>query len=161
MAGWIALLQVLLKLLAALLRRRSTPPAKAPAPSPKPTPSPSKPATKARIVSEIDELFRSQTSDRIVTASGVVVHLLPDDNDTSDGSAEHQQFLVEVDGCDVTVKIAHNLKFGRVPVRKEDTLRFKGEYEYSDRGGCIHWTHHDPKNWREGGWIEHRGKRYE
>jgi hypothetical protein len=37
----------------------------------------------------------------------------------------------------------------------------RGEYEWSDRGGTMHWTHHDPKRWREGGWIEHRGVHYE
>ncbi len=152
-AAWVALAQMLLKLIKALLGRRPAPdsPSRASPPA-----SGSSPAS-----AEIADLFRSRTSDRIITAAGVVVKILPEDTDTSDGTGQHQQFLVEVADCDVTIKIAHNTKFGRVPVREGDTVRFKGEYEYNDRGGCIHWTHHDPKNWREGGWIEHRGQRYE
>lgn len=151
-AGWMALIPLILRLLTALLGRRPAARSR-PAASSRPQPAPAG--------TSIADLFAARTSDRIVTAAGVVVHILPDDDDTSDGSGRHQQFLVAVDGCDVTVKIAHNLKFGRVPIRKQDRIRFKGEYEYNDRGGCIHWTHHDPKNWREGGWIEHRGIRYE
>ncbi|PZO45947.1 MAG: hypothetical protein DCF15_21035 [Phormidesmis priestleyi] len=37
----------------------------------------------------------------------------------------------------------------------------KGEYEWSDRGGLIHWTHHDPRNVHEAGWINHNNLRYE
>ena len=110
--------------------------------------------------SVIPELFRNQQSDTIVECSGEVVHILPDDNHDLDGSGRHQQFLVDV-GEDVTIKIAHNLKFGRAPVEKGDHVTFKGEYEYNDRGGCIHWTHHDPAGRHEDGWLEHNGTRYE
>ncbi|MEM1108621.1 MAG: DUF3465 domain-containing protein [Planctomycetota bacterium] len=112
----------------------------------------------SRKPSPIADLHRRKRSDVIITDTGTIVHVLPDDNEGS----RHQRFLVEVDHTDITIKIAHNIDLApRVPAREGDRLLFKGEYEYNDLGGAVHWTHHDPKKWREGGWIEHEGKRYE
>ncbi len=161
--NWRAILQLVLTIVLALLgksrqqRGRSRTTTRSPSTSPRVKSSP-------RIASRgqdggIAKLFAEGRSDAIVTSSGLVVKILRDDLHDDDGSGQHQQFLVEVPG-DVTIKIAHNLKFGRVPVNEGDTIRFKGEYEWNDRGGCVHWTHHDPKGWHEDGWIEHEGKRY-
>ncbi|MEO1235982.1 MAG: DUF3465 domain-containing protein [Planctomycetota bacterium] len=114
--------------------------------------------TTPKTASPVGELHRRRRSDVVVTDTGLVVKVLPDDNDGS----RHQRFLVEVDHTDVTIKIAHNIDLApRVPAREGDRLRFRGEYEYNDLGGALHWTHHDPKRWREGGWIELDGQRYE
>ncbi len=109
----------------------------------------------------IPDLFRNKVSDRIVQASGTVVKVLPDDEDTSDGSEQHQKFLVELaDKNRTTIKICHNLKFGRVPVREGEVVSFRGEYEYTDFGGSVHWTHKDPRGTHEDGWIEYDGEQY-
>ncbi|MEM8737616.1 MAG: DUF3465 domain-containing protein [Planctomycetota bacterium] len=108
--------------------------------------------------SPIAGLHRTRRSDAIVTDAGVIVKVLPDDNEGS----RHQRFLLDVDHTDITIKIAHNIDLApRVPARQGDRLTFKGEYEYNDLGGALHWTHHDPKQWREGGWIDHHGQRYQ
>lgn len=108
--------------------------------------------------SPVGRLHARRQSDQIITDTGIVVKCLPDDNEGS----RHQRLLVEVDRTDVTIKLAHNIDLApRVPCREGDRLTFKGEYEYNDLGGAVHWTHHDPKKWREGGWVEHDGKRYE
>lgn len=113
---------------------------------------------KPRHESPIAQLFKAKRSDQIITDSGVVVKVLSDDNVGS----RHQRLLVEVDHTNVTIKIAHNIDLApRVPAREGDHLTFKGEYEWNDLGGALHWTHHDPKQWRDGGWIELDGKRYE
>ena len=108
----------------------------------------------------IRKLYENRISDRIVTASGTVVHILPDDLDTSDGSGMHQLFLVEL-SSDITIKISNNIDFSRVPVKKGDTVRFRGEYEYNEKGGVVHWTHKDPGRRHADGWIEHNGKKYD
>jgi hypothetical protein len=109
----------------------------------------------------IAELFRRRQSDVIVQASGTIAKVLPDDNETADGSSRHQRFIVRLPG-EGTILLSHNIDLApRVPAADGDTITFKGEYEWTDRGGVVHWTHHDPRRQRPGGWVEHRGKRYE
>ena len=59
--------------------------------------------------------------------------------------------------------IAHNIDLApRVAsIRVGDTVSFYGEYEWNERGGVIHWTHHDPRGNQDGGRIEHQGRRYD
>ena len=125
---------------------RRPPPAKVERPGPAPS-------------TDIDDhasLIRARRSQRIVESTGVVTKTLPDDNNGS----RHQRFIVRVG--DETVLIAHNIDLAtRVPLKVGDDVRFKGEFEWNDRGGVIHWTHHDPDRRRPGGWIELRGKRYQ
>lgn len=107
---------------------------------------------------EIQRLFRAMRSGVHVEAEGVVVHILPDDTDGD----QHQLFLLDLRN-DLTLKIAHNIDIApRVPLEKGDTVRFRGDYEYNEKGGVVHWTH---RNTRGGshphGWLEHEGNRYE
>ncbi len=114
-------------------------------------------STHPRQEDGLEQLFRDRISDVMVTLTGPVDRILPDDNDGS----RHQRFIVRTPSGR-TVLIAHNIDLARrVPIEIGDTVTIRGEYEWSDRGGTMHWTHHDPKQWREGGWIEHRGIRYE
>ncbi len=105
-----------------------------------------------------DSAFSARRSDQIMTVEGMVVHILADDNEGS----RHQRFLLELPSG-LTLKISHNIDLApRIGgLRKNTRARVHGEYEWNDKGGVIHWTHHDPKGWREGGWIEYDGRRYE
>lgn len=90
-----------------------------------------------------------------VLLQGTVVRLLRDD---SQGS-RHQRFIIELPGR-LTLLVAHNIDLAeRVPLGKGDTVTVRGQYEPNDRGGVIHWTHHDPQG-GPGGWVEYRGRRY-
>lgn len=101
--------------------------------------------------------FAAKRSDVVLEDAGRVVKLLPDDNEGS----RHQRFIVQMEQS--TLLIAHNIDLApRVDALREgDFIRFKGEYEYNDKGGVVHWTHHDPKGWHEDGWLEHNGERYQ
>jgi hypothetical protein len=99
--------------------------------------------------------FRS--GERVET-SGVVERVLADDNDGS----RHQRFIVRL-ASGQTLLIAHNIDIApRVAgLDRGDTVSFAGIYEPNDKGGVVHWTHHDPSGRRTGGWIEHNAQRYQ
>ncbi|MEZ6234260.1 MAG: DUF3465 domain-containing protein [Phycisphaerales bacterium] len=107
------------------------------------------------------EMVASRVSGRMLTVTTTVFRVLDDDND----GARHQRFLILLDPDDRrsgTVKISHNIDLApRVPLEQGDTVTIRGQFEWNDLGGVIHWTHHDPGGRREGGWIEHAGRRYE
>ncbi len=105
----------------------------------------------------IIEAFAAKRSDVIVEADGVVTKILSDDNEGS----RYQRLIVRVADRH-TVLIGHNIDLApRVAdVRSGDAISFRGEYEYNERGGVIHWTHADPDGDRPGGWIRHDGKTY-
>ncbi len=92
----------------------------------------------------------------VITDVGVVIKKLTDDL----VGDQHQRFIINLN-CDQTLLIVHNIDLvDRVPLNVGDLVEFKGEYEYNDRGGLVHWTHRDPVKKHEPGWIKHNGKLY-
>ena len=107
---------------------------------------------------EIARAFDERRFGYQVQGSGTVERILSDDNDGS----RHQRFVLRL-ASGQTVMVAHNIDLApRVAsLREGDTVAFFGEYEWNERGGVIHWTHHDPQRRHVGGWLEHDGRRYE
>lgn len=109
-------------------------------------------------VSEIVSAYQSKRSDVQVRGSGTVKRTLKDDNDGS----RHQKFILELsDG--LSVLVAHNIDLApRISgLRSGDKIEFNGEYEWSEQGGVLHWTHHDPGGRHIDGWLKHNGKLYQ
>lgn len=103
--------------------------------------------------------FKDQLSNVIVeNVSGTVETLLTDDVEGS----RHQRFIVRIAGGH-TVLVVHNIDLApRVnSLKKGDRVLIKGEYEWNEKGGLIHWTHRDPNSRHEDGWIIHQNLRYE
>lgn len=116
------------------------------------------PAARINDDDRIAAAFRNRLSDIVVETSGVVTKLLPDDHRGS----RHQRFILRLPSGH-TVLVSHNIDLApRIDgLRAGDAVNLRGEYEWNRQGGVIHWTHHDPKGGRSGGWIRHRGRVYE
>ena len=106
---------------------------------------------------QIEQLFDSQISDVQVSGSGHVRRILADDNEGD----RHQRFILELDSG-LTVLVAHNIDLAERldGLAVGDRVGFNGEYVYSEQGGTIHWTHHDPHGSHEDGWLESSGHRF-
>lgn len=131
---------------------RSTPkPTKASKPSP--ASASGAPLAPTELASSDEELYaaiREQRSNQWVDGFARVVKLLPDDDD----GARHQRFLAELDDGSGLL-FAHNIDVApRAPVEKGDVIRFRGRYEWNDKGGVVHWTHHDERDPTRGGWLQ-------
>ena len=126
------------------------------APAPASAPSAGGRDDAARVL----DLFEAGVeSDEIVEVEGEVVHLLPDDTE----GEPHQRFLLELSN-DVTLKISHNTRIApRIDgLRRGDRVRLRGEYEWNDHGGVVHWTHRTlGRSAHEPVWIDFDGRRYE
>lgn len=106
----------------------------------------------------IQQAYQQRQSDIQVQGAGEVVAVLKDDNEGS----RHQKFILELSNGQ-TVLVAHNIDLApRIQnIQKGDRVEFFGEYEYSEKGGVIHWTHHDPARKHVGGWLKHQERTYQ
>ncbi len=90
--------------------------------------------------------------------NGIVIKILPDDNDGS----RHQRFILRLHSGQ-TVLIAHNIDLAPrlSSLREGDAVAFNGEYDWNSEGGVVHWTHRDPSGRHVAGWLTHNGQRYQ
>lgn len=106
--------------------------------------------------SSLSEAWENQQSKVWLELDAEVLKTLPDDKKGN----RHQRFLIDA-GIGRSVLVAHNIDLAdRVPVRSGVNIKLFGRYEWNEKGGVVHWTHHDPSGRRAGGWIEVAGKRY-
>ena len=106
----------------------------------------------------LEDAFNNEESGLQVRGSGRVIRILPNDDEGS----RHQEFIIKL-GSGQTLLIAHNIDIApRInSLRKGDQIDFCGEYEWNDKGGVVHWTHHDPDGRHEDGWLKHDGRTYQ
>lgn len=106
----------------------------------------------------LQQAFENRESNLQIEGAGVVAKVLKDDTKGS----PHQRFLLRT-STGQTLLVAHNIELAPriVDIAEGDTVHFYGEYEWNEKGGVIHWTHHDPRGKHPDGWLEHRGQRYQ
>jgi len=106
----------------------------------------------------LESAYRNHQSNVQIQGSGVVIKILRDDNEGS----RHQKFILNANK-NQTLLIAHNIDLApRINgLQVGDRVEFYGEYEWNQKGGIIHWTHHDPNHRHTNGWLKHNGKTYQ
>ncbi len=104
------------------------------------------------------EAYKTHTNNLQVQGEGMVVKLLPDDNDDN----RHQRFVIKLSSGQ-TLLIAHNIDIApRISsLHVGDSVGFYGEYEWNEYGGVIHWTHRAPDGSHVTGWLRHKGQMYQ
>lgn len=93
-----------------------------------------------------------------VTGHGIVIKILPDDNNGS----RHQRFILRLESGQ-TVLVAHNIDLAqRIDgLTVGSMVDFKGIYVTNDKGGVVHWTHRDPEGRHADGWLKWNGMVYQ
>ena len=106
---------------------------------------------------QIEKAYHDKQSNVQVQGIGKVSRILSDDNNGS----KHQKFLLKLPSK-LTLLVAHNIDVSkRIDKLKEgDEVEFYGEYEWNNKGGVLHWTHHDPRGKHKDGWLKHNGVVY-
>jgi uncharacterized protein DUF3465 len=112
----------------------------------------------AAAAGTVAEAFAGQRSGVEVEGEGIVERILGDD-ETGD---RHQRFILRLPSGQ-TLLIAHNIDIApRIEgLGVGDTVAFRGEYEWNEKGGVVHWTHHDPEGRHEAGWLRRGGRSHE
>jgi hypothetical protein len=120
------------------------------------------PATERRTAplgeDPIGRAFANGASDIQVEGEGTVIRFLPDNLN----GPRHQRFIVQL-ASGQTLLMTHNIDIApRIDgLKVSDSVSFKGEYVWNEKGGVIHWTHHDPEGRHVAGWVKHNGKTYQ
>jgi hypothetical protein len=108
--------------------------------------------------SELQNAIENKQSNLQIGGSGYVVKILADDLKGS----RHQRFILKIASGN-TLLVAHNIDLSpRIDnLNVGDTVAFYGVYEFNNKGGVIHWTHHDPRGQHQSGWLKHNGSTYQ
>lgn len=108
--------------------------------------------------SALQNAIDNQQSNAQVAGAGEVIKVLADDLKGS----RHQRFILKI-ASGTTLLVAHNIDLAsRIDgLNVGDTVEFYGVYEFNNKGGVIHWTHHDPRGQHPGGWLKHNGSTYQ
>ena len=107
-------------------------------------------------LNQLMEAFKNHQSKLWLEVDGTISRILKDDLKGD----RHQKFILKLANGH-TVLVAHNIDLAtKVPLKQNDSVLIRARYEWSKQGGVLHWTHRDPRMHIEGGWIQHKGKKY-
>ncbi len=107
---------------------------------------------------DVERAISTHATDIQVTGEGNVLRILSDDR----SGAPHQRIILRLSSGQ-TVLIQYNIEVAQRidDLKVGDAVNFSGEYIWNDKGGLIHWTHHDPTGRHADGWIKHNGRTYQ
>ena len=110
------------------------------------------------LADSVTAAFRAKKNRVMVSGQGKVVRVLADDNQ----GIRHQRFILRLPSG-LSLLIAHNIdKAPRISnLQKGDTVAFRGEYIWNEKGGLVHWTHQDSRGKHPGGWLRRGNRLYQ
>ncbi|WP_155723962.1 DUF3465 domain-containing protein [Bdellovibrio bacteriovorus] len=94
--------------------------------------------------------------DFVEGGSMVVVKVLPDDNQ----GLAHQKWTVRLSNGKNMQAVYNSDMCPRVPVKVGDVIAMGGQFIWTNKGGLLHWLHHDPRGKRPDGYVYVNGKFY-
>lgn len=105
----------------------------------------------------VEKAFVNRQSGMMVEVDGRVVRILASKQD----GLNHQNFVIRMLNGQ-SVLVSHSISAaGQIPISINDEVTVRGEYQWTEPGGTIHWTHRDFSFQRRHGWVEHQGKEYD
>ena len=115
-------------------------------------------ANKQSAKTIVASAYIQRLEDVQVHDEGRVVAVLSDDRKGS----KHQRFILRTKE-NITVLVAHNIDLAKriENIKQGDTVEFYGEYIWNEKGGVVHWIHHDPDGSHLSGWLKHNGVKYQ
>ena len=105
----------------------------------------------------VEQAFHAQRSDFMTEVSGTVVRVLSADRNRP----QAQEFVIRLENGQSLLVVHDQRASGAVPVSVDDTVTVRGQYKWSETGGRVQNTQHDPSLERRHGFVEHKGKRYQ
>ena len=108
----------------------------------------------------LDDIQNGRSGDEVIV-EGLVTHVGRTSGGES-GTHEHFDIRITSGAAEQDILIADNITVGvQAPVKRGDDVIVKGVLEVDPSGPVIHWTHHDPENRHQAGFVMLGGRIYE
>src|SRR5215472_10937622 len=108
----------------------------------------------------LDDIQNGRSGDEVIV-EGMVTHVGRSSRGES-GTHEHFDIRISSGAAEQDILIADNITVGvQAPVKRGDDVIVKGVLEVDPSGPVIHWTHHDPENRHQAGFVMLGGRIYE
>lgn len=105
----------------------------------------------------VQDAYRYHQTGMMAEVTGTVARVLMDDKD----DPRHQKFIIRMTNGQSLLILHDQVSGDQVPVKVDDTVLVRGEYQWTETGGMLRFTQRDYSPRRMHGWIEHQGRRYD
>ena len=105
----------------------------------------------------VQDAYRYHQTGMMAEVTGTVARILVDDKD----DPRNQKFIIRMTNGQSLLVLHDQVSGDRVPVKVNDTVLVRGEYQWTETGGTLRFTQRDYSPRRMHGWIEHQGQRYD
>lgn len=105
----------------------------------------------------VQDAYRYHQTGIMAEVTGTVARVLVADKEDT----RNQKFIIRLTNGQSLLVLHDQVSGDRVPVKVDDTVLVRGEYQWSETGGTLRFTQRDYSPRRMHGWIEHQGRRYD